>query len=50
MELAVCLPVQQQHPSLADAEEQLRSEQAKLSELESFLDKLDKGLFEFGPH
>lgn len=41
---------QQQQASEADAEEQLRSEQAKLSELESFLDKLDKSLSEFGPH
>ena len=41
---------QQQQPSEAEAEEQLRSEQAKLSELESFLDKLDKSLSEFGPH
>ena len=40
---------QQQQSSEADAEEQLRSEQAKLSELESFLDKLDKSLSEFGP-
>jgi chromosome segregation ATPase len=41
---------QQQQPTEADAEEQLRSEQGKLSELESFLEKLDKSLSEFGPH
>lgn len=45
-----CHLQQQQQPGEADAEEQLRSEQAKLSELESFLDKLDKSLSEFGPH
>lgn len=38
---------QQQQPDEADSEEQLRTEQAKLSELESFLDKLDKTLSEF---
>jgi DNA repair exonuclease SbcCD ATPase subunit len=40
---------QQQQPNEADAEEQLRAEEAKLSELETFLDKLDKSLSEFGP-
>ena len=43
---------QQQQPSEADAEEQLRSEHAKLSDLENFLDKLDKSLSDFDhpPH
>lgn len=39
---------QQQQSSEADAEEQFRAEQAKLGELETFLDKLDKTLSEFG--
>ena len=35
---------QQQQSSESESEEQLRSEQAKLGDLESFLDKLDKSL------
>ena len=38
---------QQQQASQADSEENLRAEQAKLIDLESFLDKLDKSLAEF---
>ena len=38
---------QQQQVSESQSQEQLRAEQAKLSDLENFLDKLDKSLAEF---
>jgi chromosome segregation ATPase len=43
---------QQQQASESESEEQLRTEQAKLSDLQSFLDKLDKTLADFDsvPH
>lgn len=43
---------QQQEASQSEAEEQLRAEQAKMNDLENFLDKLDKSLADLdrAPH